>query len=96
MDDFFKHETAKFLNSYITTKTPDLFRYYFCKTVEHSSRVTRQPSDNANFHIPRTEQINCIGALNIRKSKSRIHSSKIRKLSTKRFKSQYKNILLNP
>ena len=53
IDDPLKYEIAKFVHCNITNKTPKSFRNYFCKTVEHSSRVTRQSSDNSNLYIPR-------------------------------------------
>ena len=42
IDDPIKYEIAKFVHCYITNKTLNSLCYDFCKTVEHSSRVTRQ------------------------------------------------------
>ena len=55
IDDLLKNKITKFVHCYITNRTFNLFpsNYYFRKTVEHSSRVIRQSSDNSNFHIPR-------------------------------------------
>ena len=53
IDDLLKYEIAKFVHCNITNKTPNSFRYYFCKTAEYSSRVTRQSSDYSNLYIPR-------------------------------------------
>ena len=53
IDDLLKYEIAKFVHCNITNKTPNSFRNYFCKTTEHSSRVTRQSSNNLNLYIPR-------------------------------------------
>ena len=53
IDDLLKYEISKFVHCNITNRTPNSFRNYFCKTVEHSSRVTRQSRDNSNLYIPR-------------------------------------------
>ena len=52
IDDLFKYEIAKFVHCNITNKSLNSFRNYFCKSAEHSSRVTRQSSDNSNLYIP--------------------------------------------
>ena len=62
IDDLLKYEIAKFVHCNITNKTPKSFCNYFCKTAEHSSRVTRQSSDNSNLYIPRYRTINRKGA----------------------------------
>ena len=67
IDDLLKYEIAKFVHCNTTNKTPNSFRNYFCKIAEHSSRVTRQSSDNSNLYISRYRS-----ALNIRESRSGI------------------------
>ena len=96
LDDLFKHEIAKFVYCYLTNKTPNSFRKYFCKTLEHSSRVTRQSSDNSNLHIPRyrTNRLQrCIKYQGVKVWNS--IPQKIRVLSYKKFNVEYKNVLLN-
>ena len=96
LDDLFKHEIAKFVYCYLTNKTPNSFRNYFCKTLEHSSRVTRQSSDNSNLHIPRyrTNRLQrCIKYQGVKVWNS--IPQKIRVLSYKKFNVEYKNVLLN-
>ena len=51
--DLLKYKIAKFVHCNITYNTPNSFRNYFYETAEHSSRVTRQSSDNSNRYIPR-------------------------------------------
>ena len=53
IDDLLKYEIAKFVHCNTTNKTPNSFRNYFCKIAEHSSRVTRQSSDNSNLYYSR-------------------------------------------
>ena len=96
IDDLLKYEMAKFVHCNITNKTPNSFRNRFCKTAEYSSRVTRELSDNSNLYIPRyrTNKLKrCIKYQGVK-----IYYSipqKIRVISYKRFKIQYKNFLLN-
>ena len=95
IDDLLKYEIAKFVHCNIINKTPHSFCIYFCKTAEHSSRVTRQSSDNPNLYIPRyrTNKLQrCIKYQGVKIRNS--IPQKIRVLSYKRFKIQYKNFLL--
>ena len=96
IDDLLKYEIAKFVHCNLTNKTLNSFRNYFCKTAEHPSRVTRQSSDNSNLYIPRyrTNKLQrCTKYQGVKIWNS--IPQKIRVLSYKRFKVQYKNFLLN-
>ena len=53
INDPLKYEIAKFIHCCVTNNTPDPFCNYFRKTVEHSSRVTKQLSDISNLNSPR-------------------------------------------
>ena len=84
--DLLKYEIAKFVYCNTTNKTPNSFRNYFCKTVEHSRRVTRRSRDNSNLYIHcyRTNKLQrCIKYQGVKVWNS--IPQKIRVLSYKRF-----------
>ena len=64
IDDLFKFEVAKFVNSSSHSKTPNSFHNYFCKINDRSGRTTRQSSNCNNLNIPRYRR----GALDIKES----------------------------
>ena len=96
IDDLLKCEIAKFVHCKLTNKTPNLFRNYFCKTAEYSTRVTRQSCDNLSLYIPRYRTNKLQRCIKYQRVKIwNFIPQKIRVLSYNRFKIQYKNFLLN-
>ena len=51
--NIYKHELAKFVFNCIKIRNPLPFHDYFQKTLQVSSRLTRQTDDKDNLYIPR-------------------------------------------
>ena len=95
LDDLFKHEIAKFVYCYLTNKTPNSFRKYFCKTLNIQAELRDNLVIILIYTYHATGLIDYKDALDIRESKYGIpFPKKIRVLSYKKFNVEYKNVLL--